>query len=281
MQSFLHLPELLSLTAFEFENFCRANTSYAYLGNNKALCRILARYKIYVDTRDVGITPHLVLDGFWETWLTQCLAKIIRPGDVCIDIGANFGYYSILMSTLAGKKGRTVAVEPNPNVYSLLQATASVHSSKIETIDVALSNSSGRATLSIPENYYGDASLVDRHDKPHVHRSKVKVKMQTLDELATQMLLHKIDVIKIDVEGVEPLVFAGMTETIAKNPGLRILVEYSPFLYDDAKCFTEYLFYHFTVHRIKDVDEMIELTEADIPALLHLNDHTDLYLVKK
>lgn len=281
MQSFLHLPELLSLTAFEFENFCRANTSYAYLGNNTALCRILARYKIYVDTRDVGITPHLVMDGFWETWLTQCLAKIIRPGDVCIDIGANFGYYSILMSTLAGKKGRTLAVEPNPNVYSLLQATASVHSSNIETMDVALSNSSGRATLSIPENYYGDASLVDRHDKPHVRRSKVKVKMQTMDELATQMLLHKIDVIKIDVEGVEPLVFAGMTETIAKNPGLRILLEYSPFLYGDAKYFTDYLFYHFTVHRIKDVDEMIELTEADIPSLLHLNDHTDLYLVKK
>jgi len=281
MQSFLHLPEILSLTAFEFENFCRANTSYAYLGNNRALCRVLGRYKIYVDTRDVGITPHLVMDGFWETWLTQCLARIIRPGDICIDIGANFGYYSILMSTLAGKKGRTLAVEPNPNVYSLLQATASVHSSAIETIDVALSNSSGRATLSIPENYYGDASLVDRHDKPHVRRSKVKVKMQTLDELATQMLLHKIDVIKMDVEGVEPLVFAGMSETIAKNPGLRILVEYSPFLYDDAKYFTDYLFYHFTVHRIKDVDEMIELTEADIPALLHLNDHTDLYLVKK
>jgi len=99
--------------------------------------------------------------------------------------------------------------------------------------------------------------------------------------LATQMLLSKIDVIKIDVEGVEPLVFAGMTETIAKNPGLRILLEYSPFLYDDAQYFTDYLFYHFTVHRIKDVDEMIELTEADIPGLLRLNDHTDLYLVKK
>jgi len=281
MQSFLHLPEILSLTAFEFESICRTNAGYAYLGNNKALCRILGRYKIFVDTRDVGITPHLVMDGFWETWLTQCLAKIVKPGDTCMDIGANFGYYSILMSILAGKKGRTVAVEPNPAVYSLLRETASVHSAKIETIDVALSNSSGRATLSIPENYFGDASLVDRHDKNHIRRSKVKVKMQTLDEMAREMLLPKIDVIKMDVEGVEPLVFAGMTETIAKNPGLRILVEYSPFLYSDPKYFTEYLFYHFTVHRIKDVDEMITLSEADIPSLISLTDHTDLYLIKK
>ncbi len=275
------MQDILSLTAFEFENICRTNTSYAYLGNNKALCRILGRYKIFVDTRDIGITPHLVMDGFWETWLTQCLERIIKPGDICIDIGANFGYYSILMSTLTGKNGRTIAIEPNPDIFSLLQATASVHSSRIETAGVALSNVSGRATLSIPDNYYGDASIVDRQDRQHTHKSKIKVKMETLDQIAQEFLLPKIDVIKMDVEGVEPLVFDGMSETIAKNPGLRIVVEYSPFLYTDAKYFTEYLFFHFTVHRIKDVDQVVKLTEADIPALLGLTDHTDLYLVKK
>lgn len=281
MQTFLHLKDILSLTAFEFENICRANTSYAYLGNNRALCRILGRDKIYVDTRDIGITPHLVMDGFWETWLTQCLFNIIRPGDVCVDIGANFGYYSILMSSLSGKTGRTLAVEPNPAVFKLLEATASIHSSRIETAEVALSNVSGRATLSIPDSFYGDASIVERKDKQHVHKSRVKVKMQTLDELVREYALPKVDVIKMDVEGVEPLVFSGMVDTIAGNPGLRIIVEYSPFLYTDAKYFTEYLFYHFTVCRIKDVEHMVQLNETDIPGLLTLSDHTDLYLVRK
>jgi FkbM family methyltransferase len=281
MNSFLQISDILSLTAFEFETICRANTSYAYLGNNAALCRILGKYKIYVDTRDVGITPHLVMDGFWETWLTQCLYKIIRPGDVCIDVGANYGYYSILMSTLSGKNGRTIAVEPNPGVFGLLQSTANIHSSKIEVVQAALSDTSGRTVLSIPENFFGDASIIERADRPHLRRSKVKVKMQTLDELAAGYQLSKIDVVKIDVEGVEPKVFNGMKETIDKNPGLRILLEYSPFLYGDAKYFTEFLFYHFTVHRIKDVDEMITLSESDIPQLLELKDHTDLYLVRK
>ncbi|HZI52322.1 MAG TPA: FkbM family methyltransferase [Chitinophagaceae bacterium] len=281
MESFLRLTDILSLTAFEFENICRSNTSYAYLGNNKALCRVLGKYKIYVDTRDIGITPHLVMDGFWETWLTQCVSKIIKPGDICIDIGANYGYYSLLMSTLSGKNGRTIAVEPNPYVFGLLQSTASVHSSCIEPIQIALSDVSGHITLIIPDNFYGDASIVERKDKPRLARSRVDVKTQTLDELAEQLELPRIDLIKMDVEGAEPRVFSGMTETIAKNPGLRILVEYSPYLYPDAKQFTEFLFGHFDVCRIKDVDNMIPLEETDIPDLLAITDYTDLYLLKK
>ena len=48
------------------EALCRARTQPAYLGENEALCRILGRYKLYVDTRDSGLGAHLLLDGFWE-----------------------------------------------------------------------------------------------------------------------------------------------------------------------------------------------------------------------
>jgi FkbM family methyltransferase len=281
MESFLRLEDILSRTAFEFESVCRSNTSYAYLGNNKAMCRVLGRYKIYVDTRDIGITPHLVMDGFWETWLTQCISRIIKPGDICIDVGANYGYYSLLMSTLTGKEGRTIAIEPNPYVFNLLAATASVHSSSIEPVQVALSDVSGYTTLVIPDNFYGDASIVERKDKPRMARSRVDVKTQTLDELVVQLELPRIDLVKIDVEGAEPDVFNGMNETIARNNGLRVLIEYSPYLYNDPKGFTEFLFNHFEVKRIKDVDNMITLTEADIPTLLSIADHTDLFLSKK
>ena len=107
------------------------------------------------------------------------------------------------------------------------------------------------------------------------------VKTQTLDQLAIELELPRIDLVKIDVEGAEPQVFSGMKETIARNKDLRVLIEYSPYLYDDAKSFTEFLFQHFEVKRIKDVDNMITLTETDIPGLLSIDDHTDLYLAKK
>ena len=281
MESFLRLDDILSRTAFEFESVCRSNASYAYLGNNKAVCRVLGKYKIYVDTRDIGITPHLVMDGFWETWLTQCISRIIKPGDICIDVGANYGYYSLLMSTLTGKDGRTIAVEPNPYVFGLLSATASVHSSSIEAVQVALSDVTGYTTLVVPDNFYGDASIVERKDKPRLSRSRVDVKTQTLDDLAVQLELPRIDLVKIDVEGAEPRVFDGMKETIAKNSALRILVEYSPYLYEDPQNFTEFLFRHFEVSRIKDVDNMITLAESDISDLVSIPDHTDLYLARR
>jgi FkbM family methyltransferase len=281
MSPFLHINDINGLTAFEFESACRNYSSYAYLNKNIAICRILTKYKLYVDIRDLGITPHLILDGFWETWLTQCLAKIIKPGDVCIDIGANFGYYSILMSALSGAKGRTLAVEPNPYVCKLLRSTAAVHNSTIEVVEVAVSNKKGRVILSIPDEYFGDASIIARSDRWAFNKKRVKVKTISFDDFVLENNLTKVDVIKIDVEGVEPLVFEGMQQTIKNNPELQIIVEYSPFLYTNAQAFTEYLFQNFIVNRIKDVDEMSTLNESSIDALVQLKDHTDLYLQHK
>ncbi len=281
MRPFININEINSLTSFEFETICRNYSNYAYLGNNVALCRILTKYKIYVDVRDMGIAPHLIMDGFWETWLSKCLANIIKPGDVCIDVGANFGYYSVLMSALTGEKGLTIAIEPNPDVCRLLRSTANVHNRHFEIVEMALSSKAGEVVLSIPDNYFGDASIIARSDRTSAPKKKSLVKTISLDELVLKSNLDKVDVIKIDVEGVEPLVFEGMQQTIANNPDLKIVVEYSPFLYADARKFTDYLFSTFIVHRIKDVNEKITLDESSIEELLKLTDHTDLFLESK
>jgi FkbM family methyltransferase len=280
MNPLSNLGDIATLSGYDFETACRVFCKYAYLGDNVAICRILTKHKLYVDTRDKGITPHLILDGFWETWLTQCLVKIIRPGDTCIDIGANVGYYSILMSALAGEKGQTIAIEPNPRIAGLLRHTAGLNHPGFGVAEVALSNAVGKVVLHIPDHSFGDASILQRPDRLTVSKSKVKVQMMTFDSLMEQMNITHVDVIKMDVEGVEPLVFEGMKKTIENNPGLKIIIEYSPHLYADAKRFTDYLFSTFIVHQIKDVDEMVVLDEAS-NQLMELKDHTDLYLQLK
>ena len=280
MNSFSTIREITSLTGYEFETACRDHTSYAYLGNNTGLCKILTKYNIYVDTTDVGVTPHLIMDGFWETWLTQCLVEIVREGDVCIDIGANLGYYSLLMSELCGKTGRTVAIEPNPRICELLRHSQSIHPFRFDVMESAVSNKNGKAVLSVPGNYPGNASINRQFDRVW-NPSKSKVRITTLDEIVSAMNLPKVDIIKMDVEGAEPLVFEGMQKTIAGNPGLQIIVEYSPHLYGDARAFTQYLFSRFTVQRIKDVEKMTLLDESSMATLLQLTDHTDLYLTAK
>jgi FkbM family methyltransferase len=279
MQPFVNITDITTMTAYEFETVCRTFTQYAYLQDNVALCRILSRYKIYVDSRDVSTAPHLIMDGFWETWLTQSIASVIKPGDVCIDIGANFGYYSVLMSALAGDRGRTVAVEPNPEVCRLLRTTAGMNHPGFGVAECALSDKTGRINLVIPGNYSGDASIIDRPARPSSRNVKVKVETITLDSLLERMEITKVDMIKMDVEGAEPLVFEGMKATIDANPSLTIIMEYSPHLYSDARTFTTYLFSIFNVHRAGGEREPIP--ESSMNELLELKDHTDLLLTRK
>ena len=279
MSRFSTIRDIASLTGYEFETACREHTSYAYLGNNTGLCKILTKYNIYVDTRDIGVAPHFITDGFWETWLTQCLVNVVKEGDTCLDLGANLGYYSLLMSELCGKTGKTIAVEPNPHICNLLRHSQSIHPFRFEVIEAAVSNKSGRTVLSVPADYPGSASITQRFHAGW-KSSKIKVKMMTVDELVMMMNLSKVDVIKIDVEGNEPSVFEGMQKTIAGNPDIKIIIEYSPHLYPAAKPFTDYLFSQFKVYRIKDVEKMTLLDESSIDVLVSLNDHTDLYLAR-
>lgn len=281
MNPFFRIEDIASLPGFEFESPCRHYASYAYLEDHLALCRVLTRYKIYIDTRDRGIAPHLIMDGFWETWLTQYLAKIVKPGDVCLDIGANVGYFSVLMSALAGDKGRTIAVEPTPRIAKLLRLTSRVNGPGFEVAELALAAREGMLQLQIPEESFGEASIIERADKLVVPKTSVDVRTATLDNLLAELNVKKVDIIKMDVEGAEPFVFEGMKRTIANNPGLQMIIEYSPFLYEDARDFTEYLFANFDVRRIKDVEQIEDIDESAIDTLISLTDHTDLYLCKK
>ncbi len=281
MNPFFRIEGIASLPGFEFESPCRHYASYAYLEDHVALCRVLTKFKIFVDTRDRGIAPHLIMDGFWETWLTQYLAKIVQPGNTCLDIGANVGYFSVLMSALAGDKGRTIAFEPIPGIAKLLRLTAGVNGPGFEVAELALAAKEGILQLQIPEGSFGEASIVDRTDRLIVPKTSIDVRTTTLDHFLEEMDIKKVDIIKMDVEGAEPFVFEGMKQTIAKNKNLQLIIEYSPFLYEDPRGFTEYLFSNFNVSRIKDVEQIEDLNESAMDTLLNLTDHTDLYLRRK
>lgn len=280
---FSDIREIASLSGSEYEQACRDHTFYAYLGNNTGLCKVLTKYKIYVDTRDAGVTPHYIMDGFWESWLTQCLARIVNPGDVCIDAGANFGYFSLLMSELCGKEGKTVAIDPNPNMCRLLRLTQAMHGWRFKVVEAALADKEGITQLSIPESYYGGASL-NEIDASFRIESKIDVRTMTVDTLVKELGLPKVNVMKIDVEGLEERVFEGMKETIANNEDLKIIIEFTPVTYKNPEKFTQYLYDNFVVYRIKDVHEPKLLDEADMKdmlnELLRSGDHTDIYLVK-
>ena len=106
------------------EAVSREHSRALYLGDQMVLCRVLGKYLMYADSQETGITPHLAMDGYWESWITLALARTVRPGWHCLDVGANHGYYTLVLADGAGPEGRVSPIEPTPRLAELLRADA-------------------------------------------------------------------------------------------------------------------------------------------------------------
>jgi FkbM family methyltransferase len=278
-KAFDTIAHAAKLSRQELEKISTEHVKNIYLGDHLLLSKILGRYKIYVDSRDIGIASNLLMDGFWESWITRFMIQNVKPGDVCIDAGANFGYYSLLLAELAGKEGKAIAIEPNAYLSKLLSFTSSVNEYHFTTVQKALSDETGELTLTVPLHFWGGGTI--RKEKVDDHVTTELVQVDTLDAVVDNLNLSKVDFIKMDCEGVEPLIFRGMKEVLKKNPQLKMIMEYSPFMYKDARSFTEFLFSIFSVGEITGESTVRKFTEKDIDSLVHLSDHIDLFLQKK
>lgn len=201
----------------------RALCQTAYLGDHEALCRVLGRYKMYVDTRDVGIASHLMLEGYWEMWVTSAMMRMVRRGSVVADIGANLGYFTLLLADLTGAEGRVLAFEPQPNLARLLRKSIDVngYTGFADLHAVALGAASGSAVIEASLDQPGGGRTVADGQVAGAAR----VSLARFDEVP-----HALDVefIKMDVEGFEPEVWKGMTARLARRDlPLTIFMEFT------------------------------------------------------
>ncbi len=90
------------------------------MGDSRALTRTIYGHKMYVKTTDLSLAPHILLDGFWENWITKVFIREVQPGMVVCDIGANIGYYSLLAAASVGERGHLHCFEANPDVCEIL-----------------------------------------------------------------------------------------------------------------------------------------------------------------
>ena len=92
-----------------------------------ALTLVLGHLKMLVAPMDTVQTPHLLLDGYFDPAVSQAFARLIRPGMRVLDIGARFGYFSLLAADLAGPEGRVDAVESNDAHFGYLQQNVALN----------------------------------------------------------------------------------------------------------------------------------------------------------
>jgi FkbM family methyltransferase len=234
--------ELAALDRQHAEAAIRSRVQNAYLGDRVALSLILGRYKFFLDTSDVGFGSHVMLDGFWEIWLTLFCARNLHAGMTAVDVGAHLGYYAVMFAELVGGAGRVIAVEPNPRSAELLRRSVDLNGFTARTtlFPGALGSvDNERLPLYVPAFEPKNALIVSCVDGLDQRRgSIVEVASATLDSLCAEA--KTVDFIKIDAEGSEERIFDGMRSTIARSQPM-IVMEFNAARYRQPAAFVERL----------------------------------------
>lgn len=171
--------------------------------------------------------PH-VLRRFPEAgWSGSAVVKkIVEPGDVVVDAGANIGYVALLLSRWVGPQGRVFSFEPIPETYDLLAGNVKkLGLTNVEIFPYALSSRDGRAEMEVPHYEGGGENFYESRmaEKTNVDLRTFPVEVRRLDSVLD--LGRTVSFIKIDVEGHEEDVVRGATRILqASQPALMIEV---------------------------------------------------------
>jgi FkbM family methyltransferase len=224
------------------EAACRAEAQQAYLGDHVALCRLLTRYKFYVDTRDTGFASHVMLDGYWESGLTRFVARVVKPGMVVADLGANYGYYTLLLADLVKSRGHVYAVEPNPAAATLLRRSVDLNGfgPRCSVVEACATSADGQSmSLFVPHGEPKNASIISSADIVSADAGVVhSVPGRTLDSITADR--GPPDFVKIDAEGAEEDIFAGMSQML-KSRLPKIVLEFNVLRYPEPRTFIDKL----------------------------------------
>jgi FkbM family methyltransferase len=209
--------------------------------------------------------------GVLEPGLTRRFRETLRPGMVVVDVGANVGMYTLIAARLVGQAGRVISFEPTPRTFAILkdniQVNGLLETGRVEFHAVAIADRIGTARFGVYTANNGHNTLFPAGGDAKV----IDVATTTLDAALADV--PRVDVIKIDAEGAEPLIWAGMSATLARNPGIRIFVEFAPALLerggrDPAGFLAQIQGDGFHVHLVDDVTGAIRTgTHAQLRAV--------------
>lgn len=169
-----------------------------------------------LDLNDPGISRTLLLFGEREIDHKLMLEKILKPGMVVFDIGANIGYYPLMELGLIGKTGKLLAIEPSPSNVELLKKNLALNGyHDTEVISGAVSDDNGTNTFYLSEFSNLNTFHPTGTGEKFVSGETISVKTYTVPTLAENY--GKPDLIRMDVEGHEVEVINGMIEEIVSG----------------------------------------------------------------
>tara|TARA_Y100000741_G_scaffold339361_1_gene300151 strand:+ start:143 stop:1093 length:951 start_codon:yes stop_codon:yes gene_type:complete len=183
--------------------------------NKKFITKKIYNYKMLLDLYDKGISRTLLLFGKRELEHKKMLENIIKPEMTVLDIGANIGYYSLMMLELMGNKGKLIAVEPSPSNIEILRKNLLLNKyNDIEVHNAAISDENGTKKFFLSE--MSNLNTLNYTEKKSLNLTGETINVKTLT-VPQIMEGRNLDLIRMDVEGHEVEVLNGLIPNIGVN----------------------------------------------------------------
>ena len=238
--------------------------SSAYLGEHQVLVKTVWGGHVVVPAFNIDVALGVIRDRTIKPWTTRLVQELLRPGDVYLNAGANFGYFVALGGGIVGVDGRVYGVEPNPHIFPFLLKTVYWNGSPKQSrlYRRALSNTQGNTLsfqfdpqflgngkadhqhyaggpaappatqfLTLPEAIWNAENIDHLLDSTGcvVDNQRLMVRFSAVTSTIDQILAaeNKVALIHLDIEGAEPFALAGAMHTIRRSPGIRLITEWS------------------------------------------------------
>jgi FkbM family methyltransferase len=175
-----------------------------------------------VDPRD-SVQRVLFLKGAWEPHTTEVFRSVLRPGDVCVDVGAHIGYHSLLASRLVGPTGRVLAFEPGARHRAMLEENLRRNGGDNVTVfPLGLSDAAGEVVL---HRGPGWNSSMGSLRPVEGSLGEERIALARGDEVIEPALWDRVRLVKIDIEGAEAAALSGLEGLLRRRRPPYIVVE--------------------------------------------------------
>lgn len=189
------------------------------LGGERAFRRVPAGFEMMIDPAQSNDRSYFL--GVFERALTSVIRRLVRSGDLCLDLGANKGYFTLTLAKAVGPKGAVVSVEPDPPIYEELKANCERNRfTWVTTYDCALGGAPGSCEFAL-NSVVGNSSRFPNQLAQETLSSWIEVEIRTVDSIIedanTAVEGRPLSFAKLDVEGSEPLVLVGMASQLRRH----------------------------------------------------------------
>lgn len=164
--------------------------------------------------------------GEYEVVVTEIVAELVRPGDTCIDAGANIGLYTTVLSRLCGSEGRVHAFEPVPETFGYLRRNVEISDLPENVIvrNEALGDAEGVISINTFEEIGLGFSSIS--DQGRGDAKTVECRMTTLDAyLNAHDEIDTVNFVKADIEGAEMMFLRGAIKLFEQKAPPILLME--------------------------------------------------------